>query len=70
MLNLALVVSTLTKKSRKGHGHRCIVELSDDSDARSVVLTWHRPFQLRYGSLKKGDYQRCDINLTGTRCTA
>jgi len=66
MLNLALVISTWTRKSRNGHGHRCIVELSDDSDARGVVLTWHHPFQLRYGSLKEGNCQKCDVNSTET----
>jgi len=66
MLNLALVVSAWIKKSRKCHGHRCIIKLSNDLDARGVILTWHHPFQLRYGSLKKGDCQKCDINLTET----
>ena len=38
MWNLALVISAWIRKSRKSHGHRCIVELSNDLDARGVVL--------------------------------
>ena len=69
MLNLALVISAWIRKSRKSHGHRCIVKPSNDLDARGVVLTWHHSFQLQYGSLKESDCQRCNINLTEAWCT-
>ena len=68
-MNLALVISTSTRKFEGKHGHRCNVELNNELDARGVMLNLGRSSQLRYGSLRKSNCQRFNIELGSNSIT-
>ena len=66
---MALVISTLTRKSRESHGHRCIIELSNELDARGVMLNLASLISASVWNLRRSDCQRFNIELDSNLIT-